>query len=256
MGKLTDCFNGICKRRTPFVERELGGLQYREYKPVGAAGEKRPLVLFLHGAGERGNDNFRQLKHAITKVVYPKSISPFMDAVVLAPQCPAGAYWTNADHKNGAYRVKTTEETELCKQLVALVREYVKEGDIDENRVYVVGLSMGGYATWELLARYPDLFAAGVPVCGGGPLDKADVLKDIPVFAFHGRRDPVVPYKGTADTVNAILAAGGASVLFKTYENGYHGIWNKAITFKGDERLPALAEWLFSQAKTVRGQGI
>ena len=112
-----------------------------------------------------------------------------------------------------------------------------------------MGLSMGGYATWDLLARYPDVFAAGIPICGSGPIDKVNVLKEIPIYAFHGKLDPLVPYEGSLYMVNAILEAGGERVLLKTYENGYHDIWNQAITFEGDERIPALAEWLFSQSK-------
>ncbi len=259
-------FCDICKRilegckllpsQTLFVGKSYQGLQYCEYKPNAPTGEKRPLVLFMHGAGERGDNNKSQLKHAITKVINPESDSPFMDAVVLAPQCPADEYWTNVDHKQGAYLVSETAETEILKKVVALVQEYVKESYVDGNRVYVLGMSMGGYASFDLIARYPDLFAAAVPICGGGALDKVDVLKELPIYVFHGKKDPIVQYKGSEDTVNAILAAGGRSVLFKTYENGYHDIWNKAITFEGDERLPALAEWLFKQTKAVKGQGI
>ena len=111
---------------------------------------------------------------------------------------------------------------------------------------------MGGFATWELVARYPELFAAAVPICGGGPIDRAETLKEIPVYAFHGRQDPIVPYCASADTVRAIRAAGGRSVFFKTYERGRHNIWDKAITFSGDERNPALGEWLFTQRKNEK----
>ncbi len=255
MGKICS----ICKRvlegckiipaTTPFVSKTFGTLNYCEYKPTVQVGRKVPLVLFLHGAGERGDNNKSQVKHAITQVVKNGGTSPFMNAVVLAPQCPKDSFWTNADHAKGAYSLSESPQTEILSQVMELVRAYLAYDYVDENRVYVLGMSMGGYATWELLARYPDVFAAGVPICGGGPLDRVDVLKEIPIYVFHGKKDPLVPYCGSEDTVNAILAAGGSSVYFKTYENGYHDIWNKAITFAGEEGLPALDAWLFSQRK-------
>ncbi len=172
-----------------------------------------------------------------------------MDAVVLAPQCPSKLTWTNVDHNNGVYRVSQTAETEVLKKVVALVNEYRGYDHIDTSRVYVIGLSMGGYATWDLIARYPDLFAAAVPICGGGPIDKAEELKEFPIYVFHGKKDPIVAYAGSADMVAALQAAGSTSVLFKTFENGYHNIWDNAIVFAGDDQTPALAEWLFLQVK-------
>ncbi len=120
---------------------------------------------------------------------------------------------------------------------------------IDRKRVYVVGMSMGGYATWDLVARYPELFAAAVAICGGGPVDRAEILKEIPIYVFHGEKDSVVPYQASADTVAAIKGVGGRSVFFKTYPWGRHNVWNKAITFSGDRENPPLSEWLFAQRK-------
>ena len=237
----------IIPASTPFRGKSFGDLKYCAYEPELQKGEKVPLVLYLHGAGERGNDNERQLKHTINKVIYHGSTSPFMDAVVIAPQCPSSITWTGVDHAGGVYL--SEPETEILKKVMSLVQKYLSYDYIDKERVYVVGLSMGGYATWDLLARYPDVFAAGIPICGSGPIDKVNVLKEIPIYAFHGKLDPLVPYEGSLYMVNAILEAGGERVLLKTYENGYHDIWNQAITFEGDERIPALAEWLFSQSK-------
>ena len=240
------------KKPPPLFEAEtFEGLLYRVYTPNVPDGEKVPLVLFLHGSGERGDDNKSQLKNAIKKVVNRKGNSPFMQAVVLAPQCPSAGYWPNIE-RPGAYLLSETTETETLKRVAKLVQSYRKQDFIDENRVYVVGLSMGGFATWELIARYPELFAAAVPICGGGPIDRAETLKEIPVYAFHGRQDPIVPYCASADTVSAIRAAGGRSVFFKTYERGRHNIWDKAIVFSGDERNPALGEWLFTQRKNEK----
>lgn len=233
--------------RTPFKSKTFIGLNYCEYKPSLRKGQKVPLILYLHGAGERGSNNESQLKHTITEVVKWEGDSPFMDAVVLAPQCPSGISWTGVDHSGGMYLLD--KETEILKSVMSLVQEYSTYDYVDTDRIYVIGVSMGGYATWELAARYPDTFAAAVPICGSGPIDQVSVLKDVPIYAFHGKLDPLVPYSGSEYMVNAILSAGGEKVVFKTYEDGYHDIWNKAITFEGDEQIPALAEWLFSQSK-------
>lgn len=242
-------FGRVFDRRPPLFEKEnFEGLPYRVYTPKLFAGEKAPLVLFLHGVGERGRDNERQLRRAIQKVVNRKGKSPFMRAVVLAPQCPMDSYWMNADHQ-GVYLQSKTPETAVLHQVAELVKYYCEDKRIDRKRVYVVGMSMGGYATWGLVARYPELFAAAVAMCGGGPVDCAEILREIPMYVFHGEKDSVVPYRASADTVAAIRAAGGKSVFFKTYPWGRHNIWNKAITFSGDRENPPLSEWLFVQRK-------
>lgn len=237
------------RRASLFEKANFEGLPYCVYTPQLSEDEKVPLVLFLHGAGERGNDNKSQLKRAIQKVVKRKGKSPFMHAVVLAPQCPMDGYWTNVDHRAGVYLQSKTPETAVLHQVTELVKRYCREEKIDKERVYVVGMSMGGYATWDLIARYPELFAAAVAICGGGPIDKADVLKEIPVYAFHGKKDRIVPYRASADTVDAIRGMGGESVFFKTYPWGGHNIWNRAITFSGNRECPPLDEWLFAQRK-------
>ncbi len=213
-------FRRMFDRRPPLFEKEyFEGLPYCIYAPKLSKGERVPLVLFLHGVGERGQDNELQLRRAIQKVVNRKGKSPFMRAVVLAPQCPMGSYWTNVDHK-GTYLQSQTPETAALHQVAELVKRYCEDERIDRKRVYVVGMSMGGYATWDLVARYPELFAAAVAICGGGPVDRAEILKEIPIYVFHGEKDSVVPYQASADTVAAIKGVGGRSVFFKTYPWG------------------------------------
>lgn len=249
MGEKITFGRAVNRRSSLFEKANFEGLPYRVYTPKLFEGEKVPLVLFLHGAGERGEDNKSQLKRAIRKVVKRNGKSPFMRAVVLAPQCPTDGYWTNVDHRLGVYEQAKTPETAVLHQVAELVKRYCREERIDKERVYVVGMSMGGYATWDLIARYPELFAAAVAICGGGPIDKADVLKEIPVYVFHGKKDRIVPYRASAETVDAIRVIGGTSVLFKTYPLGRHNIWNKAITFSGDREYPPLDKWLFAQRK-------
>ena len=131
----------------------------------------------------------------------------------------------------------------------ALIEEYSQKDYIDSSRVYVVGLSMGGFGTWDILSRYPEVFAAGVPICGGGPTDKIYELKNMPIYTFHGSSDTVVPYAGTEGMYKAIQAAGGNKILFHTFTGAGHNIWNNAIAFEGNGTLPSLESWLFAQKK-------
>lgn len=233
-------------------------LNYCLFEPedLDKTADKAPLVLFLHGAGERGSDNQSQLKNAVLNVV---GQGEWADAVVLAPQCPSAGNtgssesdpnkWVETPWTAGNYRQAEVPESKPLHAAAQLVAQYAAYDYIDADRVYVVGLSMGGFGTWDILARYPDLFAAGVPICGGGPSDRIDVLKDIPVYAFHGDRDGTVPYTGTQAMYEDILAAGGTQILFKTFAGAGHAVWNDAISFEGEAGLPPLGSWLFSQHK-------
>ena len=226
-------------------------LNYCLYEPkdMNRSEDKVPLILFLHGSGECGDDNQSQLIHAIQEVVKKgNENSEWMNSVIIAPQCPTYYRWVQTHNAN--YMQADLPETEPFKAVAELVKQYANYDYIDSNRVYVVGLSMGGQGTWDILARYPDLFAAGVPICGSGPVDKIDVLKNIPIYTFHGTADRTVDYSNTQAMYNAITAAGGNKIIFYTFENGQHGIWNDAIKFAGSgTQYPALETWLFSQSK-------
>ena len=234
-------------------------LNYQIYVPREMSiSEKAPLILFLHGAGERGSDNEAQLKNAIKKVA---GKGEWANAVIIAPQCPSSTggntnsdvndpnKWAETNWQKGNYLQDNLPESKPLHAAAELIQQYAGYDYIDADRVYVVGLSMGGFGTWDIISRYPDLFAAAVPICGGGPTDRIDVLKNIPIFTFHGTADGSVPYSGTEGMYNAITAAGGNKILFKTFQGAGHGIWDQAITFTGDGTLPALEEWLFRQNK-------
>lgn len=250
----------VLPKTTLFKSEVYEGLNYCSYEPYGvdASREKLPLVVFLHGSGERGTDNVAQLKNAICEVVKKNSDSEFMKAAVLVPQCPETVngneeMWANTPWENGNYNLDDVPESDTNKKVVALINHYVSKGYIDPNRVYVMGISMGGFGAWDLLARHPELFATGVPVCAGGPVDKIDVLKNIPVYVFHGEKDNNVPFDGTdsakvplggaKELVKAIQDAGGNKIHFVPFANEGHMIWDKAITYDG------LEEWLFAQVK-------
>ncbi len=236
-------------------------LNYCVYEPENLDKEngKAPLILFLHGAGERGSNNEWQLKNAILKVV---NTGEWAKSVIIAPQCPSSTggntnsnvndpnKWVETPWTAGNYEQADIPESKPLHAAAQLVKEYANYSYIDADRVYVVGLSMGGFGTWDIISRYPELFAAAVPMCGGGPTDKIDVLKNIPIYTFHGTKDTAVPYAGTEAMYNAIVAAGGENILFYTYTGSGHNIWDKAITFAGDgTNYPALEAWLFSQVK-------
>lgn len=235
----------VIPKTTPFVSTEKFGVNYCLYEPknVGKRGEKVPLILFLSGSGERGDDNVAQLKNAICKVVKHGEDNEYMNSVVVVPQCPAEpAQWVDTPWTDVNYTLASVKESDIMKKVVELVGYYRELDYIDENRIYVIGVSMGGFGAWDLLARHSDMFAAGVPICGGGPSDAIDVLKEMPIYTFHGNMDKNVPFEGTKNMVDAIKAAGGTKINFKEYNNA-HVIWDDAIVHEG------LEEWLFAQSK-------
>ncbi|MHB0877075.1 MAG: carboxylesterase family protein [Anaerolineae bacterium] len=183
-----------------------------------------PLVLFLHGAGERGQDLREVLKHGIPKHAEGAGY-PF---IAVSPQCPAGSYWT--------------QQTELIK---GMLDEVIAAYTVDADRVYLTGISMGGYGSWHLAADYPDLFAAVAPICGGGMEsagfpDRVLRLKDVPIWAFHGARDEVVPCRRSQVLVDKLREAG-AGPRFTVYPDAGHDSWTRTY----DD--PEFYRWLLAQ---------
>lgn len=177
--------------------------------------KKWPLIIYLHGAGERGNgeDELNKVElHGIPEYLKKKDEFPF---VVLAPQCPENSFWV-AQINN----------------LKILADKIIMDYNIDEDRVYLTGMSMGGYGSWFFAMAYPDKFAALAPVCGGGMAWNAEVLKNIPIWAFHGEKDDVVSIIESERMVNA-LKSSGADVKFTRYKDLYHDCWTE--TYKNEE---------------------
>ncbi|TDL83034.1 prolyl oligopeptidase family serine peptidase [Peribacillus frigoritolerans] len=184
-----------------------------------------PLVLFLHGAGERGTDPELVKTIGLPEVV-EKGDFPF---IFLAPQCP----------------ISTARRSNWIMELdgvAALLTEVIKTHRVDMKRIYLTGMSMGAYGAFKLASRMPDLFAALAPICGGGCPEKAERLKDIPTWIFHGERDDVIPIRESLDMVNAIKAAGG-NVKFTSYPEAGHDSWTAAYND------PEFYEWLLKQTK-------
>lgn len=202
---------------------------------------KCPAVLFLHGAGERGTDNWQQLRIGLD-VALSDVESPLHDALIIAPQVDLEGEekWVYSDWTKGNYRMDDLEESVWVKSAVAILREKIEEFNVDTERVYIMGISMGGFGTWYTLAKYPELFAAGFPCCGAGDPTKVDILKEIPIFTFHGEVDDVVPVSGTREMVAEIKKAGGEKIFYKEYPGVNHWSWDLAYGEK--EAIRAMFE--------------
>lgn len=207
-----------------------------------------PVVLMLHGSGERGNDNELQLTHGAALFV-DSAVRKKFPAVVIFPQCPAEDFWSNVnretivnDRRQYVFR-DGGEPTPAMKMLIAFIDDLIKKPYIDQKRLYVGGLSMGGMGTFELLSRRPHLFAAAFPICGGGhPNTVKPYAKEVSLWVFHGEQDDVVPVRHSEVMVNALKKAG-ADVRFTVYPEVKHESWEKAFA------EPDLLPWLFSNKR-------
>ncbi len=224
-----------------FSSADGAKLPYRLLQPAAVeAGKKYPLVVFLHGAGERGDDNAAQLKHGAPLFAKPESREKF-PCFVLAPQCAKDKKWVEMDW-GGASGIAPEDPGVMQKLLLGAVDSLAQEFPVDPDRIYVTGLSMGGYGTWDLITRHPEKFAAAIPVCGGGDKTKAAAAKGVPVWAFHGLADNVVMPVRTQDMVAGVRAAGGKAALTE-----YPGVAHDSWTFAYAE--PNLLPWLFAQRR-------
>jgi predicted peptidase len=220
-------------------EHDGGKLNYRMMPPAKIeAGQKYPLVLFLHGAGERGNDNEAQLRHGAGDFASEALRSKY-PAFVVAPQCPSEEKWVDAPWSGTSHDMPSKPSDSLGLTM-ALVEKMIEEKPIDTNRIYVTGLSMGGFGTWDLMARWPDRIAAAIPVCGGADTQTAERIKHIPVWVFHGDQDTAVKPQRSQDMVAALKDAGG-SPKYTEYEGVGHDSWSRTYS------NPEVYQWLFDQ---------
>jgi len=196
-------------------------LDYLLFLPQSYEGSKQrwPLMLFLHGAGESGTNLAKVKTHGPPKVVESKPDFPF---ILVSPQSP-GRGW-NSDTLN------------------ALLNDIIRKYRVDKHRIYLTGLSMGGFGTWSLAAEHPERFAAIVPICGGGNPADAKKLVGLPIWVFHGAKDPTVPVERSREMVEAIKAAGG-NVKFTEYPEAKHDCWTETYD------NPELYEWLLAQRR-------
>jgi predicted peptidase len=200
-------------------------LNYLLFLPAGyEQDDKRwPLIVFLHGSGERGEDVAKVKVHGPPKIVESKADFPF---IVVSPQVRRRGW--NPDY------------------LKALLDQVLADYRVDRDRVYLTGLSMGGSGTWSFAAEYPDYFAAIVPICGGGDPKEASKLKALPIWVFHGAKDESVPLSRSEEMVKALKEAG-ADVKFTVYPEAGHDSWTETYN------NPELYQWLLSHKRGEKG---
>ena len=198
------------------------GYDYLLYVPEGYGQEKKlwPMILFLHGAGERGDDLELLKITGLPETIEKKKDLPF---VVISPQCPEEDWWTD-------------------ESLIRLLDDVEQRYDVDKKRVYLTGLSMGGFGTWSLAAAHPGRFAAIAPICGGGEPIATRKLKDMPVWVFHGAKDEAVPIERSQVMVDALKKRGG-NVKFTIYPEADHDSWT--ATYNN----PELYKWFLEHRK-------
>ena len=188
--------------------------------------EEWPLMLFLHGAGERGDDLNLVKVHGPPKIVEKKKDFPF---IVVSPQCPEEQWWTdNLD------------------TLINLLDDIIAKYNVDKDRIYLTGLSMGGFGTWALASRYPDRFAAAAPICGGALQTNAYTLTEIPIWIFHGAKDSVVPVQRSQDMYDLIKSRGG-NIKLTIYSEANHDSWTQ--TYDNQELYDWFLEHRLSDRK-------
>ncbi|QDV61759.1 carboxylesterase family protein [Crateriforma conspicua] len=197
-----------------------GEIQYLLSIPDDFKGDKMPMMLFLHGRGESNGPLSLVAKWGPPMKAARGDAMPYL---LVSPQCPREDQW----------RSPTQQQ-----RLVELLDHIIQQHDVDTDRIYLTGLSMGGYGSWTLACGHPDRFAAVVPVCGGGEPEKASALVDVPVWAFHGDQDKAVPFEKSVDMVDAIRQAGGEKIRFTTMEHIGHNCWSATYA------TPELYDWI------------
>jgi len=205
-------------------------------------GKKYPLILFLHGAGERGEDNRRQLKYLPAWMAKAEQRKKF-PCFVLAPQCRPGKQWVNRPWGDKKSHPMDDRPSHQMQVVIEVLKKTLKDEPVDFSRVYLTGLSMGGYGSWELAARHPEWFAAVVPICGGGDEKQAARLVKLPIWAFHGDADRAVPVERSRQMIEAIKKAGGKP-KYTEYAGGGHNVWDRAY-----KQPDGVIRWMFEQSR-------
>lgn len=216
--------------QSPHKSEGKAALAYLLYLPKDYGKEKDkkwPLVMFLHGSGERGDNVQKVAIHGPPKLAATTKDFPF---ILVSPQCPANSHWRPAD-------------------LSALLDEVSGKYGIDADRLYLTGLSLGGFGTFATAIAYPDKFAAIAPVCGGGNPEQANEIKDVPTWVFHGDADTAVSVEKSKDMVEAMKAAGAPEAKLTIYPGVGHDSWTQTYND------PKLYEWLLSHKRGAKAAG-
>ena len=220
--------------------------RYRLLRPERLEGDtatnsRHPLVLFLHGAGERGSDNVNQLKYLPTWLAEPAARRRH-PCFVLAPQCRMDERWVDVSWADGHSTPQSATPSVDLAAAVAALDDVLARESVDPSRIYLTGLSMGGFGTWDLAARIPERFAAILPVCGGGDERVAGRIAPLPTWCFHGDADTAVSVDRSRVMIAAVRAAGGRPIYSELAGVG-HDSWTPAY------RDGFVLDWLFAQRR-------
>ena len=220
---------------------DANSINYRIHTPEGMdAKASYPLVLFLHGAGERGDDNSSQLLHG-ARAILAYSIKNNQPVIIVVPQCPPNQQWVDAPWGADSHTM-SKDPAPPMRRVIELLNVTLAKLPVDKARVYVTGLSMGGFGTWDLIQRLPTRFAAAMPVCGGGDTQLAKAIKEVPIWAFHGGNDTIVMTQRSRAMIAALKEAGGKP-SYTEYPGVDHNAWTQ--TYADD----AVLKWLFDQLR-------
>lgn len=184
------------------------------------AAEKYPLILFLHGLGERGDDPTKIKIYGMPFVTWRDESFPF---ITVSPVCPLDRMWSG-----------------YVDEVMALLADCIGRYNADPKRIYLTGLSMGGNGVWALALRYPDRFAALAPICGWGDESQVHRLKDKPIWMVHGELDKIVPVEESEKLYRELMSYGAPHVTYMTYSHTGHNVWDEAYD------NPDLYTWLLS----------
>ena len=220
--------------------------RYRWADKTPADGSKVPLVIFLHGAGERGDNNVSQLHHGVADIV------AWLDAnepgfKFFAGQVPTGKLWVDVSWSSTSHTMPV-EPSETMGLLLEFMDTLLADESVDTNRVYATGISMGGYGTWDLISRRPEVFAAAIPICGGADLAQAPKLASMPIWTFHGSKDTSVPVCRSRNMMSALWAVGSDAHYWE-HPDAPHNVWTR--TYQNSEVLT----WFFAQTKSASSGG-
>lgn len=243
IGSCLACLGQTYEKMT-FTAEDGTELNYRLLRPDNEAdGKKFPLVIFLHGAGERGSDNEKQLLHGSQMFLNPVNREKY-PAYVLFPQCPENGFWAYNLRPGSLNDLKAEDEMPaIFKAVKEMIDSYIADPMVDRSRVYIIGLSMGAMGTFDMVVRHPELFAAAVPICGYVQPERLSGIEGVSFRIFHGDADPVVSVNGSRNAYKALKEAG-VKVEYIEFPGCGHGSWNPA--FCRDDFM----QWLFKQKKS------
>lgn len=225
-----------------FVDSSNYSMPYRILSPDNIKlGEKYPLVIFLHGSGERGDDNEKQLAHGASTFSNPANINKY-PAFVVFPQCKEKSWTEKIDEKMFMPGAPIQEESKSEKLVMNLIEDLIEHNPIDRNRIYIIGMSMGGIATYDLVCRHPEVFTAAVPICGAINPERLSAARGVKFLIFHGEEDDEVPSFCSREAYKALNSLG-AEVDYVEFAGMGHDCWSSAFNY------PSFLPWLFSQTK-------